>query len=377
MKFTDILDISSRERTPEGFLRVKAAITRVGVLTYDAGYLGLGQPGQTIRAYQTPESVFHPETIASARGLPVTLDHPDQGEVTPDNYRWLQVGNVMDTPKQLSDGRLGADLFIGDKDAIETIEAGRRQLSVGKTFDLVPSEDLKKGDYLTRGPILFNHIALVDSGRAGSEVQVFDKALSAEEEMKLEELPGAVAKAVSEELAKGGKAPRAADTAAIGQAVSTALTPVVEIVQGMKTAQDKAEVDRKAAELKKETEAAGKKLVDDTRAEERARQSVLTKALPLIPEDKHAGLDALDTKAILVLAVGDNVPNAAQQDEGYLRGALDQLAFKQANIRSAVGNPSGAPKPAEDSVGKAMDSYMSHLQNAHKRIYGKPEGKAE
>ena len=376
MILSDILDISSRVETPDGFMRVKAAITRVGVLTYDASLLGLGRAGEMVRVRQTAESVFHPETLASARGLPVTLDHPQAGDVTPETYRWLNVGNVMDMPKQMPDGRLGAELFIGDKGAIEALDQGTRQISVGKTMTLIPAED-DESDYLTDGPIVFNHVALVGRGRAGSEVQVFDQ--TQEDEMKLEELPAAVAKAVTDSLA-GNPAGASVSTTDVAAAVKSALAPLAAEVKGIvdtQTATAKAVKDAEfAATQKKESD----KLIADTRAEERSRFEVMALAMPFIAADKVAGLKDASVKDILVAAIGDSVPNAATASVDYLRGALETQARHRQITHRAGDPPAGSPPAgyatgAQDASNKSQDAYLENLRNAHKRIYS--DGKKE
>ena len=373
MQFSDVVDISSRTKTSEGFLRCQCALTRVGILNYDAAYLGVGPAGQTVRVKQTAESVFHPETIASARGMPITLDHPmNDQDVTPDNYRWLSVGNVMGAPQQMAGGLLGAEFFIGDKGAIEALEQGKRHVSVGKTFDLIDGDGVE-ADYLTQGPIVFNHAALVDRGRAGSEVQVFDQP---EDEMKPEEITAAVAKAVADSLAGKDAKP---DAAAISQAVTSAMSPLMTQLKSVVDTQTAAEKTRKDAEFAAEAKKAADKLVADTLAVERTRQEVLINALPLIPEAKRSLLKDASVKDILVAAVGDALPNAAQLSEDYLRGALDTQLRSKTHVTHHVGDPpvGGPARPlhGQDAVSKAQDAYLAHIQGAHSKTYGEADAK--
>ena len=157
----DKANVTTRERTPEGFLRGSAVVTRTGILEYEASELGLTPPGR-IRIRQTPDSVFHPETLRSAQNAPVTIDHPNGG-VTPGSYRELSVGSVG-TPRPIGEDKLGADIFFGDGVAIDMVDRGGvDQLSIGKSFGLRKTAD-GTSDYETVGPIHINHIAVVSRG---------------------------------------------------------------------------------------------------------------------------------------------------------------------------------------------------------------------
>jgi hypothetical protein len=55
------------KRTPQGFLRVNARLTRAGVFKYDSG-----------REYRSAEEVFRADSMASLQGAPVTDLHPSE-----------------------------------------------------------------------------------------------------------------------------------------------------------------------------------------------------------------------------------------------------------------------------------------------------------
>ena len=68
----------TRRRTDEGFVRGRAGLTRTGVFLYTDEELGVGDAGSIVRVMRTPETVFHPDTVASLAGAPITLNHPWQ-----------------------------------------------------------------------------------------------------------------------------------------------------------------------------------------------------------------------------------------------------------------------------------------------------------
>ena len=163
--------VSSRRRTPEGFLVARAALTRTGAFTFseDAGDEFSGV------LYRTPETVFHEETINSARIAGVTFGHQP---VDADNWRSATVGNVTGEPVRAElhsgDTALEADIVIRDPATIAAVESGMSELSIGYRMQTVPSSD-QRFDRETLGPLRINHVAIVDRGRAGREVKIYDE----------------------------------------------------------------------------------------------------------------------------------------------------------------------------------------------------------
>lgn len=152
--------------TEQGFARVAARLTRVGVLEYDLGN------GQKRRELRLPEEVFAPASLASLRGVPVTDLHP--GMVSPKNVRSVRVGGPVTDAKQDGDF-VAAELQFDDASSIAAIEAGtRREISCGYNCRVEPASGTWRGqgyDAIQRG-IVYNHIAIGPAGwgRAGSDV---------------------------------------------------------------------------------------------------------------------------------------------------------------------------------------------------------------
>lgn len=171
--------VTRREYTGEGFLRVPGRVARTGIQEYLASELGLdGAPHDIIRVYRAPEQVFDAESLASYDGTDVTVNHP-KGLVNSKNYKAVSVGVVRGTGRQDGDF-VQADLIVKDADAIAAIEAGKVELSAGYTavYEKVSgvTEDGESYDYVQRD-IRINHVALVDRARAGSSARVFDQQL--------------------------------------------------------------------------------------------------------------------------------------------------------------------------------------------------------
>ena len=164
-------------REPEGYLLcLNVPVARTGTQEYLPEELGLppvrGDPGRLIPVERPEEEVFDPATIASFEGMPVTNDHPPEG-VTLENIRYLQKGHAHHIRRGTGDEAdlLLADLIITDPGLIEMIlHEGKREISCGYMYEL-REED---GRYVQRN-IRGNHIAVVDSGRAGPRVSIRDE----------------------------------------------------------------------------------------------------------------------------------------------------------------------------------------------------------
>jgi hypothetical protein len=163
----DVAEIGKPVRTPQGFLRVAAFLTRAGVFEYKR------HDGSMARELRPPEEVFRADSLASLSAAPLTDLHPTE-MVSPKNVRTLRVGHVGEAVRQ--DGNLvAASVTIEDEEVIARVERGdRREISCGYQCRL----DVTAGDYngqrydAVQRDIVYNHAALGPRnwGRAGSEV---------------------------------------------------------------------------------------------------------------------------------------------------------------------------------------------------------------
>src|SRR5271157_5045569 len=167
----------NRELTPEGYLLCyDACLARIGTYTYKADEIPMVEPDDNgiVTVLRHPEDVFKEEAIASFVGKSVTNNHPSEGEdVTPDNWRALEVGIILDPRRGTGDKKdfLVADLLIKDKQAIELVQSGKTQLSCGYDAEYL---QLKKGLAKQYG-IIGNHVAIVENGRAGPKCSILDE----------------------------------------------------------------------------------------------------------------------------------------------------------------------------------------------------------
>jgi len=169
--------------TPEGFLIChNVPIARTGWYEYLDHELGVGNQGQVVKVYRSPEEVFSPAAIASFEGKILTDEHPPVA-VTPDNavlYTKGAIQNVRPGSGESSD-LLMADLVVYDKTLIAEIRDGKREVSCGYECTYEASGD---GTYLQKD-IRGNHVAVVKSGRAGDRVAIQDSKQDSKEERQM------------------------------------------------------------------------------------------------------------------------------------------------------------------------------------------------
>lgn len=164
----DRMQVINSNVDDQGFLNITACpIAKPGVFPYRFS------DGTSKLEAKLPDEIFSPETIASANGKPITNEHPNE-KVDSDNFKKYAVG--MTHQDATSDGKhLKVSMTVADKKMLDDIKNGKRELSIGFTEDddNVPGTlDGKKYDSAQRN-IRINHIAIVKTGRAGHDVNLF------------------------------------------------------------------------------------------------------------------------------------------------------------------------------------------------------------
>jgi hypothetical protein len=173
-----------------GFLRAPAVFTRVGVFEY------LLEDGSVRREFRPPEEVFSRESLATLEMVPVTNEHPGV-PVNSDNVKDYAVGSTSDVVYSQDEFVVGR-IAVHQKEAIEDVKAGKRELSGGYRVQLDETPGKWNGisyDAVQRN-IRYNHVALVPEGRAGPEVRLkldhrhdsksFGTFIKGEEKMEIE-----------------------------------------------------------------------------------------------------------------------------------------------------------------------------------------------
>lgn len=184
----DLSDIpagmTGRMITKEKYLVAPAKISRAGnVQKYTARELGLdkskGMDGnKIIRLYRPSEEVFKSDAVASFDRKPLTDGHPPV-DVTADTWKDYAIGDVHGVT--VAGDCLSAQVIVRDAAAIKAVVDGKAQLSCGYEFDLdmTPgtAPDGQEYDGIQRA-IDGNHVAIVDSARAGAGIRIGDRRIT-------------------------------------------------------------------------------------------------------------------------------------------------------------------------------------------------------
>lgn len=156
--------------TPQGGVRVPAAITRTGVLPYEDA------AGNRWRELRPADEVFDADSLATLRDAPVTVLHPP-GLVTGDTWDAVAVGHNAG-PVSTEENRLVVTegLVVQSAPAAARVRSGELcETSAGYTCDLdeTPGVDPVDGPYdKIQRTIRYNHVALGPKGwaRGGREM---------------------------------------------------------------------------------------------------------------------------------------------------------------------------------------------------------------
>jgi hypothetical protein len=170
-------DITSREWTDQGYLKVPGTVARTGVQSYLAKELNLSdrKPNEIVNVYRPPEEVFSTDSLQSYEDVDVTDDHPSD-LVSADSFKDVAVGHTTDSARPDGD-YVVVDMIIKDADAIDAVQNGKVALSAGYTarYDYEPGQTKDGQSYeFVQRDIKINHVALVGKGRAGQEARLHD-----------------------------------------------------------------------------------------------------------------------------------------------------------------------------------------------------------
>ena len=127
--------------------------------------------GQIVTVHRPPEEVFSTAALASFEGKPVTNDHPPV-LIGPDDVKTYEMGHAQNVRRGEGEWEeyTLADLHIHDRELIDAVQSGKREISCGYECEYVPNGD---GTYTQRN-IRGNHVAVVERGRAGKRAAILD-----------------------------------------------------------------------------------------------------------------------------------------------------------------------------------------------------------
>lgn len=163
---------TSREYTPEGFLKVSGRAAKTGIQEYYAHELGLNDRPHdaVVRVMRFADDVFKQAALDSYIGCDVTIEHPETF-VSSETFKNSSVGLVT---KAVRDGDfVKVDMIVKDQSAIDAIHSGKVELSAGYSCHYEAAPQSASHDFIQRD-IKVNHLAITDKARGGSQVRLND-----------------------------------------------------------------------------------------------------------------------------------------------------------------------------------------------------------
>lgn len=163
-----------------GFWHIKHnPISKRGVYPYLGRQISADcEPDKIYMVFRPNEELSRKETLDSLKHIPLVNEHTMLGEgFTPAEEKG--VDGVLGDNIEFDNGTIYADITIFSEDMKEKIKGGKKELSLGYWCDYEKQSGTYNGqryDYIQKN-IIGNHLALVDKGRMGSDVRVYDKAL--------------------------------------------------------------------------------------------------------------------------------------------------------------------------------------------------------
>lgn len=167
-------------RMEDGSLLAPAFVAKPGILVYQH------LDGTTTRELVPEEELFNPESLATLGRVALTLEHPEEGFVSPENVARLGVGDVGEKVL-IDDGYVRVVLCARRADAIQAIERGKQEVSPGYRCFIDPTP----GVHAVYGPYdavqrnrRYNHVAVTERARGGPDIR-----LRADSAVQVEPLP--------------------------------------------------------------------------------------------------------------------------------------------------------------------------------------------
>lgn len=372
----DVLRVDRKQirRTPEGYLDVDLTATRVGVFDY-GDHKELRPEGE----------VFNQDSLASLSKLPVTNSHPFN--LLDSTTAKAHTVGFQTKPAAKQDRMIATGIRVLDEDTVLDVEEGKVEISMG--YQALLEFPQGGGDFegehfdAIQREIRYNHIAIVDRGRAGAGVRLkLDSDLNQvpqEDSMIKVTIDGKEIEvkdqATADQLtaafdAQAKKVKEATDTAEkVGkdlEALKETKGDAAEALEAVNKATERSDKAEKAAETEKgRADAAEKEL--KTLKDPKRQDELIAARIELIDTAKAVGLSDEDLEGKsdrdVKIAVISKVDEDAKLDDDTKDEYLDgQMAF----IAKGMTNRSDAAKKSGSAIMDALKNRSNKEDEGEK-----------
>lgn len=365
---SDASALGNVRKTRQGGIIVPANLTRTGVFVYDYA------DGTRVRELRHPDEVFKAGSLETLASAPITVLHP--GEVTPANYRQVNVGHVDGTPKQ-SGTFVAADLRVQDADTIAKVDSKElTEISCGYRCNVVLDSGTYNGELYDarQTDMVYNHVAIgpKDWGRAGSEVKIrldgpswlapveCNPAITPITKLYSPLLTGVTDSSQGNTMRFDDKGKLVADSD-VEKAFAASVQAKIDGLDGQ-VAQLTAQVASVSADAKAKLDAANSSLVkfqDAVKAD--ALKALVAVCLPVLGADfKADGKSAHDVRSAVVAKLSPDL-KLDGKSEAFVEAAYELAIAGAAKATQALGNiqvVAGAAKLVQDGKDAVHDAEL-------------------
>lgn len=358
MEFFDTMTLDTTPRlTADGYLVATAKVARSGIQEYLPQELGT-TGSRPLRLYRPADEVFSSATLQTFAHRPMTNGHPKES-VTAKNWRKLAVGYTGDTVAKDGDF-IRVPLTLMDGAVIADYQAGKRELSAGYSADIDWTPGITDGgekyDAVMRN-IRNNHIALVDSARAGHGARIGDTGTPSPAGGDGGHLMADTRKVVVDGLTIETTEQGAQVIERQTKALADAAAKLKEVTDAKD--KDLAKRDAEIADLKKK--------VMDAAALDKAiieRADLIATARKIADVDYKGKTLADIRKAAVAAKLGDSA--VADKSEAYIEARFDVL--KESVSDSSTHETQHNIGDAEVQARKAREDYVARMFNGGKAV---------
>lgn len=333
--------------TEDGYLIDTPIVARTGIQLYRRA------DGTTRRELRRPEDVFHPDSLASYAGKPITFGHPPE-RVTAKNFKKYAIG-VMPGVGMPDAENVKASIIVHDAESVDkATKGGIRELSLGYTVVLDETPGMWEGQEYDaiQTKIDINHLSVVPRGRAGNARLNLDR-LDAESFNSDEEINMSTDALGRLRLDSGLEYQAAPEIVVAYEKLRKDVADVTKKLDSVSAERDT---------LKAQVESAEKVRAD---ALEAARKEVKERAeLDKIAESFNVDVsDKSDreVKELVIKTLRADVDLSGKSDE-YINAAFDMTVSVKKDVAMAAQRQAGARKDSGAVVAKNdYKSFMSQL----------------
>jgi hypothetical protein len=386
--------IGKVKRTDEGYLTGEAAIAKVGILTY------ILKDGSTRRELVTEDTLFNHDSMRTLHMKPVTNTHPKETLLDSKSVKRRKVGTTGENVKR--DGvYLVSSLTVTDKEAVDSVDSGRSELSPGYKCQLLMQSGItsagEKYDAIQLNR-KYNHVAICDFARGGRELKLNLDSIDSDnvdgfEFDKIDNDPidnGKNKKSLIQKKVRSmarftiNRIDYEADQEVINYAndMASKVDSLTKDVKMLKVDIDKkdAELDTtKASKDELQTKVDGFDEEIKTKIDEgvKARTTLVNIASQVLKKEDFAKIDEMSNKDVKVAVIKEKAPNANldEKTDVYIDARFDAtvegLNFDPEAINRQRKDSTNPNTPHVDKVEKSKKDSEEKMMNSHKELENK------